>query len=199
MDTMLRIHLLQNWFGYSDPAMEETLYELTTLRRSAGLSLSRTPTPRAQQHDERGRTWLVTAKRGSDNAGRRAHESHHPAGIPGWRRCVPRSGTYSASSNASSVTRRCVSGLGQEYQLGPYVACALQSVDDATNFAAQRGSRAPVISGTTPKWCRRHQMYISRVILPSCSRPPLSRRVPSGKPIGHVSFRRSPRDGLSFL
>lgn len=24
---MLRIHLMQNWFGYSDPAMEEALYE----------------------------------------------------------------------------------------------------------------------------------------------------------------------------
>lgn len=23
--TMLRVHLMQNWFGYSDPAMEETL------------------------------------------------------------------------------------------------------------------------------------------------------------------------------
>ncbi len=24
---MLRVHLMQNWFGYSDPAMEEALYE----------------------------------------------------------------------------------------------------------------------------------------------------------------------------
>jgi IS5 family transposase len=24
---MLRAHLMQNWFGYSDPAMEEALYE----------------------------------------------------------------------------------------------------------------------------------------------------------------------------
>ena len=24
---MLRIHLMQNWFGYSDPTMEEALYE----------------------------------------------------------------------------------------------------------------------------------------------------------------------------
>ncbi|MED6068110.1 transposase, partial [Pseudomonas aeruginosa] len=27
LTAMLRIHLLQNWFGYSDPAMEEALYE----------------------------------------------------------------------------------------------------------------------------------------------------------------------------
>jgi IS5 family transposase len=30
---MLRIHLLQSWFGYSDPAMEEALYEVAPLRR----------------------------------------------------------------------------------------------------------------------------------------------------------------------
>ena len=41
MATMLRVHLLQNWFGYSDPAMEEALYEVTALRRFAGLSLTR--------------------------------------------------------------------------------------------------------------------------------------------------------------
>jgi IS5 family transposase len=41
--TMLRVHLLQNWFGYSDPAMEEALYETTILRQFAGLSLKRIP------------------------------------------------------------------------------------------------------------------------------------------------------------
>lgn len=45
MDTMLRIHLLQNWFGYSDPAMEEALYEVAPLRSFAGLSLSRGSVP----------------------------------------------------------------------------------------------------------------------------------------------------------
>lgn len=29
---MLRVHLMQNWFGYSDPAMEEALYETTILK-----------------------------------------------------------------------------------------------------------------------------------------------------------------------
>ena len=28
---MLRVHLTQNWFGYSDPTMEEALYETTIL------------------------------------------------------------------------------------------------------------------------------------------------------------------------
>ncbi|SOS31086.1 transposase (plasmid) [Pseudomonas syringae pv. cerasicola] len=36
---MLRVHLMQNWFGYSDPAMEEALYETTILRQFSGLSL----------------------------------------------------------------------------------------------------------------------------------------------------------------
>jgi IS5 family transposase len=34
---------MQNWFGYSDPAMEESLYETTILRHFAGLSLERIP------------------------------------------------------------------------------------------------------------------------------------------------------------
>lgn len=34
---------MQNWFGYSDPAMEESLYETTILRPFAGLSLERIP------------------------------------------------------------------------------------------------------------------------------------------------------------
>ena len=45
LGTMLRIHLIQNWFGYSDPAMEEALYEVAPLRRFAGLSLTRGSVP----------------------------------------------------------------------------------------------------------------------------------------------------------
>ncbi|WP_312484320.1 IS5 family transposase [Stutzerimonas nitrititolerans] len=40
---MLRIHLMQNWLGYSDPSMEEALYETTILRQFAGLRLERIP------------------------------------------------------------------------------------------------------------------------------------------------------------
>jgi transposase, IS5 family len=43
LSTMLRVHLMQNWFGYSDPAMEEALYEIAPLRQFAHLSLSRIP------------------------------------------------------------------------------------------------------------------------------------------------------------
>ena len=37
--TMLRIHLLQQWYSLSDPAMEEALIELPTMRRFAGIDL----------------------------------------------------------------------------------------------------------------------------------------------------------------
>jgi IS5 family transposase len=33
LETMRRIHLLQNWFSLSDPAMEEALYEITPMRQ----------------------------------------------------------------------------------------------------------------------------------------------------------------------
>ena len=38
---MLRIHLMQQWYALSDPTMEETLYEIASMRRFAGLSLAR--------------------------------------------------------------------------------------------------------------------------------------------------------------
>jgi len=38
--TMLRVHLMQNWFGLSDPAMEEALYEIGSMRAFAKLSLT---------------------------------------------------------------------------------------------------------------------------------------------------------------
>jgi len=40
LDAMLRVHLMQNWFALSDPAMEEALYEIASLRTFAGLSLA---------------------------------------------------------------------------------------------------------------------------------------------------------------
>lgn len=36
--TMLRIHLMQNWFALSDPAMEGALLDMPALRQFAGLS-----------------------------------------------------------------------------------------------------------------------------------------------------------------
>jgi IS5 family transposase len=39
LSAMLRIHFMQQWFGYSDPAMEEALWEIPLLRRFAGIEL----------------------------------------------------------------------------------------------------------------------------------------------------------------
>src|SRR6202011_2115132 len=39
LESMLRIHLMQNWFGLSDPAMEEALYEIVSMRRFAAVTL----------------------------------------------------------------------------------------------------------------------------------------------------------------
>ena len=36
---MLLIHLLQRWYSLSDPAMEEALFEVPTMRRFTGIQL----------------------------------------------------------------------------------------------------------------------------------------------------------------
>ena len=41
LSTTLRIHCLQQWYGLSDPTMEEALYEIASLRQFAGLLLAR--------------------------------------------------------------------------------------------------------------------------------------------------------------
>ena len=35
IETMLRIHFMQQWFALSDPAMEEALYDSHSMRRFA--------------------------------------------------------------------------------------------------------------------------------------------------------------------
>ena len=40
LQSMLRIHLMQNWFGLSDPGMEEALYEIVPMRQFARLPLT---------------------------------------------------------------------------------------------------------------------------------------------------------------
>jgi len=40
LESILRVHLIQNWFALSDPAMEEALYEIASLRTFAHLSLT---------------------------------------------------------------------------------------------------------------------------------------------------------------
>ena len=39
LETMLRVHFLQNWYCASDPVAEETLYDSEAMRRFAGIEL----------------------------------------------------------------------------------------------------------------------------------------------------------------
>jgi transposase, IS5 family len=39
LEMMLRIYFLQQWYGLSDPAMEDALYDIESMRRFAGLDL----------------------------------------------------------------------------------------------------------------------------------------------------------------
>jgi len=39
LETMLRVHLMQQWYDLSDPAMEDALIEVATMRRFAGIAL----------------------------------------------------------------------------------------------------------------------------------------------------------------
>ena len=43
--TMLQIHFMQQWFGLSDPAMEEALYDVPLYREFAGLDEGMTRLP----------------------------------------------------------------------------------------------------------------------------------------------------------
>lgn len=45
LERMLRIYFLQQWFDLSDPAVEEALYESTSMRRFVGIDLGREPAP----------------------------------------------------------------------------------------------------------------------------------------------------------
>jgi IS5 family transposase len=45
LNTMLRIHLMQQWYSLSDPAMEDALIEVPTMLRFAGIELVRDRIP----------------------------------------------------------------------------------------------------------------------------------------------------------
>ena len=40
LSTMLRIYFMQKWYALSDPALEDALYEVESMRRFAGLNLT---------------------------------------------------------------------------------------------------------------------------------------------------------------
>ena len=45
LERMLRIHFLQHWFNLSDPAMEESLYEIRSMQAFARVDLASAPPP----------------------------------------------------------------------------------------------------------------------------------------------------------
>ena len=50
LSTMFRIHCMQHWYNMSDPAMEDALYEITSMRLFADLSLDK-PIPEHYHYD----------------------------------------------------------------------------------------------------------------------------------------------------
>ena len=45
LERMLRIYFLQHWFNLSDPAVEEALYDVASMRAFVGIDLGREPVP----------------------------------------------------------------------------------------------------------------------------------------------------------
>jgi IS5 family transposase len=45
LERMLRIHFMQHWFNFSDPAMEDSLYDSESMRRFAGIELAEDAVP----------------------------------------------------------------------------------------------------------------------------------------------------------
>jgi len=45
LERMLRIYFMQQWYGLSDPAMEDTLYDIESMRRFAGIDLASDAVP----------------------------------------------------------------------------------------------------------------------------------------------------------
>ena len=45
VEKMLRIYFLQQWFNLSDPAMEDALYDMESMRRFAGIELGQDAVP----------------------------------------------------------------------------------------------------------------------------------------------------------
>ena len=77
LGTMLRIHFMQQWFGYSDPAMEEALHDIPLLRRFAGLDVRALQSvdgpPSLDAYDRRGAPVMRKVRgKASSSCGQRA-------------------------------------------------------------------------------------------------------------------------------
>lgn len=69
-EVMLRIYFMQQWYGQSDPAMEDSLYDIEAMRRFAGVSLDAVPDESTickfrhflERHELTARLFEITAK-----------------------------------------------------------------------------------------------------------------------------------------
>ena len=95
--TMLRVHLMQNWFALSDPAMEEALYEIASLRNFAGLDL-RKAIPDG--------SWRPSAKVWRSPPSRCPAGRHRPSKGSGCRRRDDRAGRSAGCTSCSRCGRR---------------------------------------------------------------------------------------------
>jgi IS5 family transposase len=60
LEKMLRIYFLQQWFNLADPAVEEALYDSSTLRHFAGIDLGAEPVP--DETTKKGKNWYFGMK-----------------------------------------------------------------------------------------------------------------------------------------
>ena len=77
LERMLCIYFLQHWFNLSDPAAEEALYDIASMRRFVGIDLGREPAPDETtilqfRHLLEEHTWARRSLRGRTRILRRA-------------------------------------------------------------------------------------------------------------------------------
>src|SRR5471030_2619551 len=68
VETMLRIHFMQQWFGLSDPAMEEALHDVPLYREFSRLDAGASPLRQgARTHGTKARREALPPSRGHSN------------------------------------------------------------------------------------------------------------------------------------
>jgi hypothetical protein len=139
---MLRIHFMQQWFGLSDPAMEEALHEVPLYREFAGLDAGATRMPDEstilrfghllEEHD----LSLLLRQSPTDRAVE-AGQGQHPG-----------QGGASVSGDQAPVRfhEGALPGLGQENGAVGHAVCAEQFVDgQEANSSGDAGMSAPAV------------------------------------------------------
>ena len=109
LEAMLRVHLMQNWFALGDPAMEEALYEIASLRAFAQLSLGE---PIPDETTILNFRHLLEANDLAETSSRRSTHTWHARGCCSRRAAswMPPSSLRRARPRTprASVTPRCI-------------------------------------------------------------------------------------------